>query len=92
MATKKQSDGFIVVYDDEQGLCVPFGWDDDCDGALCCDTQQVAVFATRQAAREAIEISKRFNALLAAQRKPVNTDFRGPTAKYVKIVPLASKK
>jgi hypothetical protein len=25
---------FIVVFDDEQGLCIPFTWDAECDGAL----------------------------------------------------------
>lgn len=50
--------GYIILFvNDADGVSVPFGWDDDCDGAVCCYSKEVAYFETRQAARKAIEIS-----------------------------------
>ena len=82
---------FIVIYDDEQGLTTPMGWDDDCEGAICAFGDHVATFPTRQAARHAITISRRFAQLNEAQGKPVNTDF---TVGYssLKIIPLKGAK
>jgi len=64
----------IVVYDDEMGLTVPYGFDPDCDGALSCD-EPIAVFADRKTARKAIQISKKFAQLKIAQGEPENSDF-----------------
>ena len=75
MTTNKQQ-LFIVVYDDQQGLCNPMSWSTECEGALDALTEQpVACFPTRQAARKAIDISAKFAALRKAQGKPDNTDF-----------------
>lgn len=67
----------IVVFDDEQGLCVPFGFSQECDGAFeaACGNTPVAVFPGRAAARKAITISKRYAKLIEAQGGPVNMDF-----------------
>lgn len=66
---------FIVVFDDEQGLCCPMGWDPACDGALSATASNVAIFESRGDARSAIRVSKAFAHLCEAQGKPVNTDF-----------------
>ncbi len=80
--------GFIVVYDDEMGLCVPFGWDDDCAGAIASAIRQpVAAFPDRKAARKAITISTRYARLCEAQGIPPNTDFTDGV-KNVKILAL----
>lgn len=85
--------GFIVVYDDGEGLCGPYGWDDDCEGAICFwsgHPHPVALFESRQAARTAINISRQFAKLCKAQGKPENTDFTiGATR--IKILPLAKE-
>ena len=65
---------FIVVFDDEMGLCVPYGLDPNCEGALSL-TEPVAVFPDRKAARRAIAISKNLAELVTAQGGPANTDF-----------------
>lgn len=79
---------FIVVYDDGQGLCVPFGWDEDCDGALCAigSKDNVASFETRAEARSAINVSAKYAALCKAQDKPVNDDFIGEARRNIRIV------
>lgn len=82
------ADGFIIVYDDEQGLTIPFGWDSDCDGAVECNSGVVALFKTRGEARQAIRISSRYAALCEAQGKITNADFSGAALKNVKILPL----
>ncbi len=68
---------FIVVWDDEQGVCVPMGFDDACAGAIASaySGAKVALFPSRKAARKAIDISAKFAALLRTQGKPENTDF-----------------
>ena len=70
---------FLVVWDDEQGLCVPMAWDTDCEGAICAggSTDKLALFRSRKAARKAIDVSAKFAALLRAQGKPANDDFLG---------------
>lgn len=79
--------GFIVLWDDEMGVCCPMGWDEDCDGALCCITDSVAIFPDRKAARRAINISAKFAQLRRTQGKPVNLDFIGDARKKLRVVP-----
>lgn len=83
--------GFIVVYDDEMGICAPFGWNDSCEGALCSTYDgPVALFDTRKQAQQAINISKAYAKLCGLQGRPVSTDFT-EHAKCIKIVPLAKE-
>lgn len=77
---------FIVLWDDNMGVCCPMGWDDDCDGALCCITDSVAIFPDRKAARRAIGISSKFAQLRRSQGKPVNLDFIGDARKNLRVV------
>lgn len=79
---------YIVLFDTEDGICSPMGWDSDCEGAICCWSGSVAVFDSRKTARKAIAISQRFQQLCAAQGKPSNTDFALPHRNLLKIVPL----
>jgi hypothetical protein len=83
---------FIVIYDDDQGMACPMGWDADTDGAICCFDQAVAVFPTRADARKAIRISTAAAKLAQAQGKPVNTDFLGADLKKLRVVPLKGAK
>lgn len=57
---------FIVVSDDEGSFCWPMGCDPDCEGAICVNCLNPAVFKTRKLAQRAIRISKAFAALRAA--------------------------
>lgn len=79
---------FIVLYDDEDALCVPLGFDPDCKGALCCrlGNSPVAAFRTRKEARTAIRISVAFAKLNHAQGLPANDDFLS-FRKNIKVVP-----
>lgn len=78
---------FIVVFDDEQQLCIPMGWDADCRGALCVHTGgPVALFESKAAARLAIRISTAYAKLCQVQGKPVNEDFLSGI-KCVKVIP-----
>lgn len=82
---------FIVVFDDEQGLCRPMGWDPECEGALeGCDSE-VAFFPDKAAAKTAVMISRRFALLRKAQGKVTNDDWLPVCASCIKIVPLAAK-
>ena len=78
---------FIIVFDDDQGVCVPFGWDSECDGAVECHSGKVALFSDRKAARKAIDISAKNAALMKAQGKPANEDFFPPCRKNIRILP-----
>lgn len=80
--------GFIVVWDDQMGVCAPLGWYDDCEGALCCASGSVAVFRSRAAAKKAIDISARFAALRKAQGKPTNEDFIGAARRNLRLLRL----
>ena len=82
---------FIIVWDDQQGVCFPMGWDEDCDGALCGFSKTVAVFADRKEAKAAINVSTKFALLQKAMGRPVNEDVLGECKKNLKIVPLAPK-
>lgn len=81
---------FMVVWDDEQGLCLPQVWDSDCDGALCglCCGQAagVAIFDSRKQARAAIAVSTKWNALLKAQGRTYNVDFENGVRQNLRIV------
>ena len=81
---------FMVLWDDEQGLCVPMMWDEDCEGALCGGAvrsiDRVAIFADRKAARKAIDISAKWNALRKAQGHVYNSDFEGDSRKCLRVV------
>ncbi len=76
---------YIVVWDDEQGLCVPYGFDDGCEGAVCASGGDVALFSSIFDAREAIRISTEYAELCKAQGVPANTDFLDEAKKCVKI-------
>lgn len=85
---------YMVVYDDRQGLCVPLVWDASCEGAICGgvgDSDSVALFVDRQAARTAIDISTKWNALLKAQGRPRNEDFEQPCRQNVRVVPCSTQ-
>lgn len=82
---------FIVVFDNNDGICVPMGWDEDCDGAIeGAWTKPVAMFETRADARKAINISAAAAKLAIAQGKPANDDFT-TGRKHLKIVPLKAR-
>ena len=80
---------FIIVFDDNQGMIVPFQNDADCEGAVECIGHggKVAVFDSRKAARKAIDISAKNAALMKAQGKPANDDFLPPCRKNIRILP-----
>ncbi len=73
----------IVCFDDEQGLCYPYGSDSECEGALSTE-EPVIVFPNYKAARQAVLISKKQADLLKAQGKPENRDFT-EGIRFVKI-------
>lgn len=69
-------DSYIIVFDDDQGLCVPMGMAPDCEGAVeSAGSDPIAIFPSRSAARRAITISTLHNRLLKAQGKIYNCDF-----------------
>lgn len=80
------SRNFIVLWDDNMGVCCPMGWDSDCAGAICCIDKSVAIFPSRKAARKAINISAKYALLCQAQGKPANLDFLGQCRKNLRIV------
>lgn len=81
---------FIVIYDDDDCLCIPQSWDKDCDGAICSGNldDAVAVFDSRASARKAIDISAKYAALCKSQGKPANEDFLGECRKKLRLIPL----
>jgi hypothetical protein len=80
----------IVVFDDEQGICAPFGWDEDCEGAICCSSKPV-VFANRRLARQAITVSRRWAALRKAQGQTSNADFEPGCSDSIKVLSVDLK-
>ncbi len=71
--------GYIVVWDDEMGVCCPMQWDDECEGALCCyGLSMLAFFLTRAEARKAIDISAKFAAIPRRSKVPCGSGDRGP--------------
>ena len=85
---------FIVIYDDDDCLCIPQSWDSACVGAICSGNRgdTVAMFESRAAARRAIDISAKFAALCKSQGKPANEDFIGECRKNIRVVPLIPNK
>lgn len=83
---------FIVVYNDDDCLCLPMGWDKDCDGALSTIVGggPVVLFSDRAAARKAIDVSAKYAALCKAQGKPASEHFLGECRKHVRIVPCVA--
>jgi len=81
---------FLVIWDDDQGICLPMMWDGDCEGAICGGavrkTDRVAIFTSRKAARKAIDISTKWNALRKAQGHIYNSDFEGDCRKCLRVV------
>lgn len=87
---------FIVVCDDNDCLCLPQVWDNECEGAICTDNgdgkNTVALFDTRKAARTAIDISTKAAALCKAQGKPANEDYLGEWRKNIRIQVCGARK
>lgn len=84
-----KADGYIVVYDDGQGVEFAYGWDSDCDGALAY-SRPVVVFPDRKAARRAIRISAAHAKLLIEQGiiASDDSDFIPPYQANIRIVPV----
>lgn len=82
---------FIVVYNDGDMVWnTPYGWSDECKGAIVSSDNEVAMFDSRADARTAIKISERYANLCEAQGSSVNTDFT-EGKRFIKILPLAKK-
>ena len=88
MTTTNKTTFYLVVYNENDCICLPMKRDEDCDGALCVgdDSDEIAAFATHAEAKKAIEISKRFYSLRRAQGKPANDDFDKKNLGKVKIM------
>jgi hypothetical protein len=87
-------DIYMVVWDDEQGLCIPMVWNPQCEGALeggIGKNDAVAIFTSRRDARKAIDISTKWNALLKAQGEIHSEDFEGACRKNLRVVPCRWK-
>lgn len=84
------TDGFIVVYDDQDMIYTPMQFDPDCEGAVCAIGRgPVAMFVSKRDARRAISVSAAYARLQKAQGKVYNDDFVDPACrKRLKIVPL----
>lgn len=82
--------GFIVLYDDDQGLCVPFGRDPSCFGAIQVigESEPVVVFPDKATAQNAVRISRAWSRVLELQGAPRNTEFEPPSSKHIRIVPV----
>ena len=74
------------------GLCCPFAFDDECDGAISMNNGPVALFEDRKAAKQAIQISANYARLRKSQGLPANDDFVGPCKKCIKIRPTETRK
>lgn len=82
-----KTSGYIVLFDDRQGLSIPMGEDPECPGAIQCMSASVTIFKDRAAARKAIRISAAKARLDKEQGKPANDDFL-EARKHLRIVPL----
>ena len=78
---------FIVIYDDGYGICLPFGWNSECKGALEAFTEKAALFPDRRSARRAISISTKWALLRKAQGCEENEDFT-TGRKHLRVIPL----
>ena len=81
---------FIVIFDDQMGMCFPYGWDDACEGAIATSSEGVALFETRKLARDAINISTCFARLAKSQGKVFNEEFIDSRT-LIRIVPATTK-
>ena len=81
---------YIVVYDDDEGLCCPMTWDKERFGAIeaAGPKDPVAAFLDRNDARRSIKVSQRKAEMLEAQGEPANTDFLLPARKNIRIMRL----
>lgn len=82
-----KADGYIVVFNNQEGIEAPYGWDRECEGALEY-IEPVVVFPDRKAAQRAIRISVAKARLEKEQGRPANDDFLPPYRKHVKIIPV----
>lgn len=78
---------FMVVFDDDMSLCMPYGMSKECEGALD-NAQPTALFRSRKQARRAITISKAHAKLKKLQGVPFSEDFllSGSLIKIVECV------
>lgn len=83
----KKPIGFMVMYDDEQGVQAHYGADAECAGAIEYSANAPLLFADRAAARKAITISERNARLREAQGLPENSDFT-TGKKFIRVVPV----
>lgn len=83
----------IVVYNDDDAICVPMCWDPKCEGAIeaCGESDHVALFDDEKSAKKAIRISTRYAMLCREQGKIVNADFIGDSLKNVKVMKCEAK-
>ena len=90
MSTTK---GFIVVFDDGQGLCCPMAWSKDPgkQDTLEGSAVSAAVFPSRSEARKAVNITSAQAKVDELRGKPVNSDFLSPAVSFVKIIPLKDR-
>jgi len=77
---------FIIVFDGQDGMIYPMGWSPECEGALECLSDSVALLPSRAAARRSIRISTAWAKLQAAQGKPANEDFLS-AIRCIRILP-----
>lgn len=79
---------YLVLYDDEMGICCPMAFDPECEGALATWSKgdEVALFESKKAALKAISISRKFAALRKAQGRVVNGDFTPECSEFIKVV------
>ena len=90
MATTK---GFIVVFDDDQGMCCPMAWSEDSgkQDTLEGSALSAAVFPSRAEARKAINITAAQAKVDKLRGNAANTDFLPPAVSCVKIIPLKTR-
>lgn len=85
---------FIVIFDNEDGLSIPYCWDPDCEGALtsfcCTESNQIALFDTRREAQKAIRISTKRDELAKEQKNIRELDFID-SRELIHIVPVSKK-
>lgn len=87
----KPENFYLVVWNDQMGLCVPMGDDPDCEGALMASDKPV-LFPTRAEARAAIRISCRYAELVEAQGGIANGDFLSGGRRNVRILTAQVKR
>jgi hypothetical protein len=69
-------------------ICLPMGWDKNCEGALAANTDNPVLFESRQMAQQCIRISKACTALLREQGVPYNEDWLPCNAKQICVLPV----